>query len=90
MIAGLYDAVKNHGNLDVPLPHGPDFFQFSDETKMQLALIECGLVDVEGDLSADATGPPLPHGCRELGRPPGEVHRRRAAGAGSRDTGSSQ
>jgi SAM-dependent methyltransferase len=24
-----YGAVKAHGHVDVPLPHGPDFFQFS-------------------------------------------------------------
>lgn len=38
----LYGAIKAHGNLNVPLPHGPDFFQFSDEEKMVEALSETG------------------------------------------------
>ena len=34
----LYGALKAHGDLDVPLPHGPDFFQFSDAQRMTDAL----------------------------------------------------
>lgn len=30
----VYGSIKTHGDLNVPLPHGPDFFQFSDETRL--------------------------------------------------------
>jgi len=30
----LFGTLKVHGNVEVPLPHGPDPFQFSDEEKM--------------------------------------------------------
>src|SRR5215207_7581702 len=43
----LFGAVKQHGRLDVPLPHGPDFFQFSDPTELRDILSEFGFVDVE-------------------------------------------
>ena len=43
----LYGAIRTHGNLDVPLPHGPDFFQFSHADKMKAALAESGLSNVE-------------------------------------------
>jgi SAM-dependent methyltransferase len=39
----LYGAFKSHGNLDVPLPHGPDFFQFSDPKRMTDTLKAIGL-----------------------------------------------
>ena len=39
-------AVKAHGQLDVPLPHGPDFFQFGDHESLKGALAETGFVDV--------------------------------------------
>ncbi|WP_018238845.1 class I SAM-dependent methyltransferase [Ensifer sp. BR816] len=42
----LFGAVKIHGNLDVPLPHGPDFFQFSEPEKLRTAFEECGFADV--------------------------------------------
>ncbi len=34
----LYSAIKAHANMDVPLPHGPDFFQFSQDEKLIKAL----------------------------------------------------
>lgn len=34
----LYNAVRTHGRLDVGLPHGPDFFQFSDPARLRAAL----------------------------------------------------
>lgn len=34
----LFGAIKRHGNLDVPLPHGPDFFQFSGTETMTATL----------------------------------------------------
>jgi hypothetical protein len=36
-----------HGRIDVPLPHGPDFFQFSDPERLRAALSGAGLVDIE-------------------------------------------
>src|SRR5215470_18603391 len=43
----LYGAVREHGRLDVGLPHGPDFFQFSEPPRLRAALSAAGLVDVE-------------------------------------------
>lgn len=42
----LFGALKQHGDLNVPLPHGPDFFQFSDNDAMVAALQAVGLRDV--------------------------------------------
>jgi SAM-dependent methyltransferase len=42
----LLGAVKAHGRLDVPLPHGPDLFQFSSEDALKAALIDTGFHDV--------------------------------------------
>ena len=42
----LYGSIKAHGDLGVPLPHGPDFFQFSDETKLSNVLESSGLNEV--------------------------------------------
>lgn len=38
----VYGTIKAHANLDVELPHGPDFFQFSDAGKLSAALLETG------------------------------------------------
>jgi len=43
----LFGSIKAHGNLDVPLPHGPDFFQFSEQEKMASALQDAGFCDIE-------------------------------------------
>ena len=43
----IYAAVRAHGTLNIPLPHGPDFFQFSTEAKMRAALAEIGLTKLE-------------------------------------------
>jgi ubiquinone/menaquinone biosynthesis C-methylase UbiE len=43
----IYVAVRAHGNINVPLPHGADFFQFGSEEKMQAALTSVGLTDVK-------------------------------------------
>jgi ubiquinone/menaquinone biosynthesis C-methylase UbiE len=43
----IYAAVRAHGSLDVPVPHGPDYFQFSTEEKMRGALTEIGFSHVE-------------------------------------------
>lgn len=42
----LYGSIKAHGDLSVPLPHGPDFFQFSDETRLSDALGLSGFSDI--------------------------------------------
>jgi len=44
-----YAAVRQHGTLDISLPHGPDFFQFGTPTKMKHALAEVGFLAVEAD-----------------------------------------
>ena len=38
----IFGAIKSHGSLDVSLPHGPDFFQFSDQEKLAAALEGAG------------------------------------------------
>jgi ubiquinone/menaquinone biosynthesis C-methylase UbiE len=43
----VYNAVRTHANLNVPLPHGPDIFQFSTLEKMRNALSEVGFANVE-------------------------------------------
>ena len=42
----LFGALKTHGNLEVPLPHGPNFFQFSAPDRMTDALDALGLSDI--------------------------------------------
>jgi SAM-dependent methyltransferase len=42
----VYEAVRARGNMDVVLPHGPDFFQFGLPNRMQAALTEAGFSDV--------------------------------------------
>ncbi|HSF93719.1 MAG TPA: methyltransferase domain-containing protein [Thermohalobaculum sp.] len=43
----LFGALKAHGDLSVPLPHGPDIFQFSDAARMSAALAEAQFGDIE-------------------------------------------
>ena len=43
----IYAAVRARGSFDVPVPHGPDYFQFSTDEKMRAALTEIGLSKVE-------------------------------------------
>lgn len=43
----LFGSIKAHGDLGVPLPHGPDIFQFSEPAKLQSALADNGLEDIE-------------------------------------------
>ena len=43
----VYEAVRARGNIDVALPHGPDFFQFGSSERMQAALAEAGFTEVE-------------------------------------------
>ena len=39
----LYGAIRAHADLDVPLPSGPDFFQFSEPGALEAALADSGL-----------------------------------------------
>lgn len=41
----IYAALAAHADLDVPLPHGPNFFQFSDPEDMAAALQATGFGD---------------------------------------------
>ena len=43
----IYAAVRAHGSFDVPVPHGPDYFQFSTDERMRAALSEIGFSKVE-------------------------------------------
>jgi SAM-dependent methyltransferase len=43
----VYVAVRACGNLNVPLPHGADFFQFGTTEKMTAALREAGFTNIE-------------------------------------------
>ena len=42
----LFGAMKQHADLDVDLPHGPDFFQMGDRELMAAALGEVGVADI--------------------------------------------
>jgi SAM-dependent methyltransferase len=43
----LYQAIRTHGRTDVPLPHGPDFFQFGTKESMHAAFAATGFTDIE-------------------------------------------
>jgi SAM-dependent methyltransferase len=43
----IYGAVKAHANLNVPLPHGPDIFQFSTRDKMRNAVSGAGFANAD-------------------------------------------
>lgn len=43
----LFGALKAHGDLTVPLPHGPDIFQFSTAERMRAALEASGFGAIE-------------------------------------------
>lgn len=43
----VYAAARAHGRLEVPLPHGADFFQFSTDATMRAALADVGLANIE-------------------------------------------
>lgn len=45
----VYEAVRACGNIDVGLPHGPDFFQFGSPERMTAGLTEAGFIDVSAD-----------------------------------------
>lgn len=48
----VYGAIKVYGRLDIPLPDGPDFFQFADPARLEAALSETGFVDVRASTFA--------------------------------------
>lgn len=41
----LFGSIKANADMDVDLPHGPDFFQFSDHAKMSDALLGIGFAN---------------------------------------------
>jgi len=41
----VYEAVRARGSMAIPLPHGPDFFQFGSAERMRAALTELGFAD---------------------------------------------
>jgi len=43
----LMGTIRALGRLDVPLPHGPDLFQFGDLEAMKAALSETGFTDIK-------------------------------------------
>jgi len=43
----MFDAINAHADLSIPLPHGPDFFQFSDNGNLAAALEVSGLSDIK-------------------------------------------
>lgn len=43
----MLDAVKQHGDTNVPLPPGPPFFHFSDPVECRRALLEAGFAAPE-------------------------------------------
>jgi hypothetical protein len=42
----VLDAIKTHGNMEVPLPPAPPFFRFSEYKECQRVLTEAGFLDV--------------------------------------------
>ncbi len=48
----LYGSIKANADMGVELPHGPDFFQFSDPAKLTGALIEIGFSEAAVDTVA--------------------------------------
>lgn len=42
----VFGAVRRHGDPNVPLPHGPDFFQFSESAVLKAVLIRVGFADI--------------------------------------------
>jgi SAM-dependent methyltransferase len=41
----VYEAVRARGNMEIALPHGPDFFQFGSPERIRAALAEAGFAD---------------------------------------------
>ena len=46
----FYDAVKQHGSLDVSAPPGPDFHQFAEPAFAEQTLMLAGFTDVASDV----------------------------------------
>jgi SAM-dependent methyltransferase len=42
----LFGAIRQHADLDVDIPHGPDFFQMGDRDQMAAVLSEVGVTNV--------------------------------------------
>ena len=58
----LFGAIKKHGDLNVPLPHGPDFFQFSEPEKLTAALQATGFINVAVEIVEQIWGLDEPSG----------------------------
>jgi hypothetical protein len=43
----LLGALKAYGRFDIPLPHGPDIFQFGDPGRMKQALTQSGFDHID-------------------------------------------
>jgi len=43
----VLDAVRSHGNMNVPLPEGPPFFRFSDSAECARSLTAAGFENIE-------------------------------------------
>ncbi|GMT41331.1 MAG: hypothetical protein IEMM0001_2066 [bacterium] len=48
----LYGSIKANADMGVDLPHGPDFFQFSDTVKLSNALLDIGFSEPRIDTVA--------------------------------------
>jgi SAM-dependent methyltransferase len=46
----IYGAIKAHADMNVPMPEGPDFFQFSEPEKLERALAETGLTEARSTI----------------------------------------
>lgn len=46
----MYGAIRAHADMNVPLPEGPDFFQFSEPGKLVRALAESGFKEARSTI----------------------------------------
>jgi SAM-dependent methyltransferase len=46
----MYGAIRAHADMTVPLPEGPDFFQFSEPGLLDRALVESGLEEARSTI----------------------------------------
>ena len=50
----VYSAIRAHADMNVPLPEGPDFFQFSEPGALERTLAECGFGEPRAVVVAQA------------------------------------
>jgi len=46
----IYGAIKAHADMNVTMPEGPDFFQFSEPEKLERTLAETGLTEARSTI----------------------------------------